>query len=358
MALNAADRFIAKIQFGHKTRMEFYSQIVALTRAGLSKPDAIAMSWQVASHEGKKPKEGIALILQDVINSMQNGKTIGTALAPWVPNDDIMTLEAIENSDDFAGNLADYIEMSGKKNKIRSTILSGSVTPISLVSAIYGIMIYFGKSIVPQIGEALPPEQWTGAAAGLAFTAEFAEKYAHIFTVAVIAMLVGVFLSLPRWPGFGRRFFDRLPIYSTYRVYTGINFLMSVSSLLKGGMGALDAVNRLRPYANPYVRHRLDLVRKRMMNGENFGAALHRSNTGWPDKKMNLSIKVFAETQDLSKQMTNLAKSWIDTAQQNVNRSMAALNLIAKVIVGIGVMTIVFGLFAIQSQIAAAAQSF
>lgn len=357
-ALNPFERFIAKIQFGYKARMAFYQQIIALNRAGMAKTDAIEMAWQVASQEGRKPREGLALVLTDVLESMRNGMTMGKAIQPWVPGEDTMVLEAIENSDDFAGNLQEYCEMAEKKKKIRGTILGGLVYPVMLIGAIYGMMIYFGKSIVPQIGQVLPVETWTGAGAFLAFMSEFANNYALKVTLGIIAFFAVVIFSLPRWSAFGRIFADKLPLYSTYRMYTGISFLMSMSSLLKGGMPAMDALDRLRPYTNPYVKYRLNLLRRHMLNGHNFGAALYRSGTGWPDTKMNLSIKIFAETQDLSRQMSNLAKSWIDQAQSNVEKSMAVLQNVALICVFGGVIAIVAGMYSIQGQIAQNTQAF
>ncbi|MEP3670776.1 MAG: type II secretion system F family protein [Roseibium sp.] len=357
-ALNPAERVIAKLQFGYKNRMAFYQQIIALNRAGMAKTDAIEMAWQVASQEGRKPKEGLALVLTDVLNSMRNGMTMGKAIQPWVPGEDTMVLEAIENSDDFAGNLQEYCEMSDKKKKIRSTILGGLVYPVMLLSAIYGMMIYFGKTIVPQIGQVLPVETWTGAGAFLAFMADFANNYAWKATIGVILFFALIIFSMPRWSKYGRVFADKLPLYSTYRMYTGIGFLMSMASLLKGGMPAMDALDRLRPYTNPYVKHRLNLLRRNMLNGHNFGSALYRTGTGWPDTKMNLSIKIFAETQDLSRQMSNLAKSWIDQAQSNVEKSMAVMQNVALIAVFGGVIAIVAGMYSIQGQIAQSTQAF
>ncbi|MCW3782575.1 type II secretion system F family protein [Defluviimonas salinarum] len=351
------EKKVAKFQFGYKARTDMYNQLIALLGTGMPKTDAIQMSWDVASMEGKKPKEAIAIVLQDIIQGMKNGLSLGQAMKAWVPQEDVMVFEAIENSDDFVANLKEYLEMLEKKKKIKSTISGGLAYPAVLVLMVYGIMTYFGKNVVPQIAQLLPIEKWQGAAKFLTFMYNFANHYA-IPTVVVFLTIVGIIMaSLPRWADKGRGIADKMPIYSTYRMYTGISFLMSMASLIQGGMPAVQAIDRLRPSATPYVAHRLFKVRNQMLNGNNFGAALYKAGTGWPDQKMNLNIKIFAETQDLSAQLAKLSKSWIDVAQANISKTMAVLRTAAMMMVFLTIMGIVGGVYALQDQIATSVQS-
>ena len=346
------ERKFAKFQFGYKQRSDLYNQLIALLSTGMAKTDAIQMSWDVASMEGKKPKELTAIVLSEIILSMKNGETLARALKPWVPQEDVMVFEAIENSDDFVANLKDYMEMLGKKKKIKSSIVGGLAYPAVLVAMVYGIMSYFGSSVVPTIAQLLPMETWTGPAKFLTFMYNFSESYAVPGLVILLASIACIFATLPRWSGAGRVFADRMPIFSTYRMYTGISFLMSMASLIQGGMPAADALNRLHPQASPYVRARILKVRDQMLNGANFGAALHRAGTGWPDAKMNLNIKIFAETQDLSAQLSRLSKGWIDVSQENISKTMGALRTVAMIMVFGVIMGIVGGIYSLQDQIA------
>lgn len=345
------EQWFAGIQFNKKKRINLYNQLISLTRTGLSKPEALHMAWSVASNEGRDPKDFDAVILGDVIQKMHNGLTIGQALRKWVPRDDLMVLEAIENSDDFASNLEEYIEMLEKKEKIRNTILSGLAYPSLLLAAIYGVLIYFGNSILPQIATVLPMDQWSGPARILALMATFSQQYAMTTTIAFLCALGIIFMLLPIWAGAGRSHADRLPIFAIYRMYTGLSFLMSMSSLIQGGMTQLEAIERLRPNANRYVRYRLTKVRDHMLNGFNFGAALHQSGTNWPDKKMNLQIKVYAETHDLSGQLATLAKTWVNQAQSRMEKVMATFKTFAMITVFLGVFTIIGGIYNLQDQI-------
>ncbi|MGA1210430.1 MAG: hypothetical protein ACO3U4_12490, partial [Gemmobacter sp.] len=96
-----ASRFeiaFALIQFGFRARVKFYKEFAALLRAGMAKTEAIALLATVASDEGRRTGEPDALILGEVLRAMRNGQSFGEAIRPFVPPDDRMILEAIENS--------------------------------------------------------------------------------------------------------------------------------------------------------------------------------------------------------------------------------------------------------------------
>lgn len=342
---------LAKLSFGHKQRTDFYNQLISLLDTGMSQTDAIQMCWAVASLEGKKPKETLAIVLQDIIQRKKNGGSLGQAIKPWVPTEDVMVFEAIENSDDFVANLRTYMVMLEKKKKIKATIVGGIIYPIMLIAGVIAIMTYFGTSIVPVIGQILPIEDWYGPAIFLRFMNDFAMNYVTPTVIGLIGFLSAIMISLPRWAAGGRIVADRFPIYSTYRMYTGISFLMSMASLIQGGMTATQAIERLRPQAVPYVAYRLTKVRNQLLEGNNLGAALHKAKTGWPDQTMNLNIKIYAETQDLSAQLSKLSMGWIDEAQHNISSTMGLIRNIAMIAVAATLLGIVGGVFSLQTQI-------
>jgi type II secretory pathway component PulF len=346
---NKLELALAKLSFLSGARKELYEQLASLTDVGMDQTDALHMAWDVASEEGKKPKEMHAIVLQDVILAKQNGAALGEAMSPWVPDEDVMVLKAIENSDNFAQNLRNFIALMEKKKKIKSTIIFGSIFPIALFAGVLGIISYFSKHITPIIAEILPVEKWTGGTAGLRYMTSFAENYLSLTLGGVLAFAIIMTIILPRWTGAGRVFADRLPIFSTYRVYTGISFLVAIASLIQGGMTAPQAVDQLRGSGSAYVKSRIRKIYNQMLNGANFGAAMHRTGTDWPDRKMNLSIKLFSETQDLSEQLTKLSMKWLDDSQIRIQRSMNLFRNIGMLMAAGCLIVIMMGIFSLQS---------
>jgi len=356
MEFNGFERWFAKAQFGFEARTKFYQELSALLRAGMSKPDAIGLLQVVASDEGKKQKDAMSIILSSMLRDMRNGKSFGEAVRRWVPSDDRMVLEATENSDDFPGQLEEYCRTLKQKRKIVGTIVGGLSYPVFLVLMVMGLLVYFGLYIVPDIGKLLPPEKWTGAAKFLAFLGRFASNYAIPTVISVSVLLTIVVITLPRWTGRVRRYFDYLPIYALYRVYTGISFILAISSLMRGGMAPINAVERIMPLATPYVKEKLFAIRRGMLNGQDFGEALHMNGRTWPDYRMNLSVKIFARTQDLSRQLARLAQDWLNLNQERIEQRMATARNVSLVLVFLVIISIVAGMYSVQGQISESVQ--
>ena len=128
--------------------------------------------------------------------------------------------------------------------------------------------------------------------------------------------------------------------------------MTSVAALIQGGMPVIGAVEKILPLSPPYVKYRLKMVYRHMLNGENFGAALYRTGTGWPDQELNLSLKIFAETADLSQQLSRLAKDSLITSQQKIEASMAIMKSVTMCIVFAVILGIVGGMYGLQDLIA------
>lgn len=349
--LTSADRWLAARLFSAKKRIAFYKGLAALMRNGLSAVEAADMMYRVASDEGRDSGTLEAIVMRDFLAGLKNGLGIGVALRRYVPPEDIVTLEVIRTSDNFPDQLDTYCAVLEKRGQMRATMITGMLKPIALLLGVIGMMVFFGYNLVPKVEALLPREQWTGMAVTLTYVNGFAENFAVEILVAIVVLALLVWWSLPNWTGFGRRSADRLPVYSLYRIYTGISFLMSMSALMKGGVKPVEAIDRITPMASPYVSKRLRAIRREMINGYNLGEALNRGAAGWPDKGISTSIKVFAETQDLSTQLGRMSLKWIDDAQKTVETSVAALNVMMMLLFAVVILSIMMGMFGLMGSI-------
>lgn len=71
---------------------------------------------------------------------------------------------------------------------------------------------------------------------------------------------------------------------------------------------------------------------------------------------MNLSISIFAETQDLSKSLQKLSGDWIDQSIKDIGATMAAFRGLAMVMIFGVIMGIVAGMYGLQDQISSSLQ--
>ncbi len=57
-----------------------------------------------------------------------------------------------------------------------------------------------------------------------------------------------------------RKAADRFPLFSTYKSWTGLGFLLSLSALPKAGVSLREALEMLERRSPPYVAERLQAV--------------------------------------------------------------------------------------------------
>lgn len=354
---NALTKFLAKLSFGFQARLDFYERLASLISTGTSRTEAVEMMYMVDSNYGKKPDASMAVIESDILEKLRNGDSFGEAISSWVPVDDIMVIEAIENSSDFSKYLLKYGETLKKKRQILFMIVGGLLYPALMVCAVMGLMFYFGSSVVPEISKLLPLEKWTGPAAFLKFMHQFANGLVFYAITGIGGTIALILMLLPRWKASGRKYADSFPIFGLYRMYTGIGFMISMSSLIRAGLSPTESIEKIIPRANPYVKYRLNLIRRQLVNGNNLGRAMHMTGTDWPNRKMNLSIAIFAETQDLSLSLAKLSEDWIDQSIKQIGATMAAGRSFAMIMVFGVIMGIVAGIYGLQDQISTTLQT-
>ncbi|MDE0112663.1 MAG: type II secretion system F family protein [Albidovulum sp.] len=343
----------ARLQISFQVRLALYREIIALMRAGLSKNEALNTIWKVASNEGRRPREPKAVMIADVLTGLKNGLGLGHALGKWVPSEDAMVVEAIESSDRFPEYLEKFCGALKRRAGIRAAIAGGLAYPVFLLVLVAGLLVYVGSVVIPALDNLLPVETWTGNARGLALASSFAARYAYQFAIAHFLASILILVALRRWGGFGRKYADALPVFAIYRIYTGVSFLIAMSSLMASGLTAATAIEKLRPFSSPYLRHRLDLIRFYLLNGSDLGSAMYFAGTSWPDRKLNLSLKVLAQTSNLSTQILAVADEWLATSQERVERSLGTLRALAFIAVFGAIAFVVSAMYQIQHQIAA-----
>ena len=222
-----------------------------------------------------------------------------------------------------------------------------------LLALVYAMLVYFGIEVVPALESLLPAQSWTGTARLFAEVSAFATASAFYMPAGVVMIIATVVVALPGWTGTGRTFADRLPVFSLYRIYTGMSVLVALSSLMADGRTPSDAIEQIHRRTNPYVRHRLMLVRHYLLNGSNLGSAMHLAGTGWPDRELNLSLKVFSRSHNLPGQIAVAVDAWLDEMDDRLKLKLAILRNATFLVVFLSIAFVVTAICDVQQQVAA-----
>ena len=345
--------FLVHLHFDANKRRDFYSELIVLMQAGLSRSEALDEIWNIVTRNGQDKSSLRARMLASVRHNIHNGISFGDAMQSWIKQDEYMALRAIDGSEKFTENLEVYCLNLEKRMEMRTMIFGTLAYPLLLVVMAYSLLVYFSEYITPTLDRLLHHSKWFGIAKHVHDLGQFcADGMPFIITLGVVIPALITYV-IPRWSGKGRAMVDRLPVFSTYRLQSGILYLQSMVWLLSTGLTPIEAIKHIRPTVNPYVGSQLDRIHYNLLNGADLGLAMQRTKTDWPDKDLNQTLRILARSSDFPTHLQIITKRWAIVSKERIERKIHFLQAIAFVVVFGVILSVVFALYSVQGQITA-----
>jgi hypothetical protein len=287
---------LAKLLFGGRERLDFYDIFATYLDRSVRQPDSLA---EIRSIEIEGRAEFLYWLRPLAIaipcwlfHILDRGESFGAVMAEWLPHDEAMIFAAMAESGLTGDGLRDLARLSERQTDWKKS-LRHALLPLFGASAMFvGGFWYLSTSLFPMLFTALPQGvRIDGPAENLKETSDFFAIFGP-YLLGVIALLpLGLTRLLPVWTGWVRKLIDDLPLFSLYKAWTGLGFLLSLSALLKAGVSLRDALEMLVRRAPPYVAERLQAVIDR--DDAYLGEALAQSGYGWPDPRTIKLIRHF-----------------------------------------------------------------
>lgn len=346
----------AKFQFGAKKRNRVYRKLNRFLNNGVPMTRALDILWSHASGDGRKPKEGLAVIIDHWRRQVAEGRKLGQAIKGWVPESDRLVIEGGEE----AGNLTVAIEKAMAINesagKIKMTLVKGLTYPIILFGAAIGLLVLIVRQVVPAFDSVLPKEQWEGIGAQMAFVGSLIDNYLYFGLATIAGLIAASVWSLPRWTGPWRAKFDKFPPWSLYRLVLGSGFMLTVSGMIKAGIPLPTVLTMLGRDANPWYKERIGTTLRWVKEGFNLGEALHKTGHNFPDKESVMDLRAYAGLNKFDEALEKLGTEWLEESVERIEVQTGLLRNIAFMALGLTVIWIYAGILSLQQQIATAIQ--
>jgi type II secretory pathway component PulF len=346
-------RHWARTQFGASVRLRLYRKVAKMLSNGLPLLKILEDLRDRASHQGRKPNEPLAIVLDDCRRTVQNGRLLSEALEWWIPKTEQMIIMAGEQAGRLELTLVAVTDVVMAEKKIKGVIIGGIVYPIAVFMLIIAYVYLFGTRVIPKFAQMTDPANWHGAAKSLYIMSVVVQNWMLYLVVALIALVVAIAVSMPLWRGNVRTFFDRFAPYSIYRLVVGSGFLMAFAALQHAGITVEKSLMRLSDMANPWLRERLDGALLGVKSGLNCGEALRNAGYGFPSPEVIDDLCVYAEYKGFAEALKLLADEWMEDGIEQVALQMKVLNGFAIITLAIIIGWLVTGFFGIQHEIAA-----
>lgn len=350
--LNKVEEYYAKmiLQFSNKTRLKLYRKIASLMKNRFSLMDALDMLHDGASNGGKNPSEPLAIAIASWGRSLNNGMTFSDALKGWAPDRERLMLSVgdVSNLESALMNLIKVTE--GSTKMIRPIV--GAITYPAFLTMMSVLIIYaIGVYMVPPMIDAAPTVVWRGMARDLVdLSAWIKDNWLIAFASLPVTMAV-IYFTIGIWTGKIRAFFDNIPPWSLYKVFTGISWLLALSALVKGGTPVSTALRALRRDASRYLKERIDKTLVYVNNGDNLGQALAKTGLDFPDREIIGDLKIYSELDNFEEALDKLANDWLEESVYMIEEKAGVLNMAALLSIGGVIAWAVMGTFEMQDQI-------
>ena len=349
---NLVEEYYARliIQFSNKTRLKLYRKIASLMRNRFSLMDALDMLHDNASNGGKNPGEPLAIAIAAWGRALNNGKTFSEALQGWAPNRERLML-SVGDVSDLEGALLNLIKVTEGSTKMIRPIVGAIAYPSFLLMMAILIIYAIGVYMVPPMIDAAPNVVWRGMAADLVgLSAWIKDNWLFAFAALPIIMAT-IYFTIGIWTGPVRVWFDNIPPWSLYRIFSGISWLLALAALVKGGTPVSTALRALRRDSTRYLRERIDKTLAYINKGENLGQALDKTKLGFPDKEVIDDLKIYSELDNFEEALDNMANEWLEDSVYMIEEKAGILNMVALLAIGAVIAWAVMGTFEMQDQI-------
>lgn len=350
--LNKVEEYYAKmiLQFSNKTRLKLYRKIASLMKNRFSLMDALDMLHDGASNGGKNPSEPLAIAIASWGRSLNNGMTFSDALKGWAPDRERLML-SVGDVSDLESALLNLIKVTEGSTKMIRPIVGAITYPAFLVMMSVLIIYAIGVYMVPPMIDAAPTVVWRGMARDLVdLSAWIKDNWLIAFASLPVTMAV-IYFTIGIWTGKIRAFFDNIPPWSLYKVFTGISWLLALSALVKGGTPVSTALRALRRDASRYLKERIDKTLVYVNNGDNLGQALAKTGLDFPDREIIGDLKIYSELDNFEEALDKLANDWLEESVYMIEEKAGVLNMAALLSIGGVIAWAVMGTFEMQDQI-------
>ncbi|EOO2892210.1 type II secretion system F family protein, partial [Escherichia coli] len=165
-----------------------------------------------------------------------------------------------------------------------SSLITLCLYPLLLLSLCVENMYNAHTRLIPIVSAFAPEEKWSFQMKVLAAMSELVIGYGLWISGAIITLVIIIRFSLSRYTGPGRRLLDKLPPWSLYQTFHGVNYLFSISSMLQINIPLSQALLRIEKSAehNKWLKERIQAIRKNVLSGQNLATAMRNSDYDFP----------------------------------------------------------------------------
>lgn len=301
----------------------------------------------------KRGRRRTAMIVGDIGRRVRDGGWLATAVRPWTPPDERMTIASGENSGRLPAALDLLIEARDRTSVIKRIFIRATWQPAVYLVAVYVLMIYIGAGFLPSMTKAAPNTSYHGLGAVLIGISELSTTpFAILPPLALMAIVFIIARSMERWTGPARRYAERIFPWSYYRDINGYMWLQGFTAMQRSGMDVGKVIEEQMVHSSPWLRERLEAIHQRVSDGQALGRALVESGFEFPQERLIDSVVATAGFADFGARMDARLARWLKKYEGTMQIKAELMGLGFELLILVLVAVIVLGFASIDKSMA------
>jgi type II secretory pathway component PulF len=281
-----------------------------------------------------KRKDPRAKIINEWRKKLALGQKFADVIKNHVPSEERVLISAGEmGGGGLAQGLKEAVRMGEAMSKIKSTIISNMMYPLSLAVALIGIFLMFSWKVAPVFKEILREEEWPESGKTLLFISDFFGNHLLLLFSMIVAVGALSMYLLPRWVGRGRKIANYFPPFSIYMSYQSSSFLIALSSMMNSGISLSESLQRINEKSSPWLSSHVSLMMMKLrVSGSDYGKAL---NTGMLDDEVAGDIEDYAKLSTFEKAIYSIGNKTMEKTVKTIESRMGIIKNVMLVLVAI-----------------------
>ena len=217
--------------------------------------------------------------------------------------------------------------------KIKAAIWSAVAGPLFLFAALGVLMLVMGATVFPAFETITSREDWPFIAKFISAIAYGIADWALWLGGLLAILFAAITAALPLIPAVNgwfaplRKFLDRFPPFSLYRIMTGSSFLFATLEVGRaGGTLTPETLRNISDTSSAYTKAFVDLIAKSLWRGDNFAKAVTAAGH-WPDRELNAVLGALSTQSDGLERFRKYLDGWLEAIEALVAARARALNI-------------------------------
>jgi type II secretory pathway component PulF len=310
--------WLDRLAFSAKTRVAFYSNFASCLKSTKAEKKALKALYEIYSDDGERPHALEARIVQEMIVYLDSGKPMFEPIEHFISATEMIQLQAaLRNPNDMVDAIKQLAEMLQKRSAVVSMAIGSAMKPMVAGSSAIMAMLIYVVFLVPVFEESLGTDNLPTSMLILKNTVGLAFDFWYIALAIIGGSIYGIMKLMPNMTGPARLWLDKIPPFNIYSIFTGVVFLLALSTLTRGRMQVTQALDILRDAASPWLRERISPIcdnNRRVAIGE----AMAMTGFVFPSRPVIARLRAQGEIEDMATAIREQADIYFEEARGRI----------------------------------------